>query len=288
MSKYPIRCPECDQELFTDGSYLSAVPYPIRCPKCDQELFTDGSYLSAVPDKPDPEGDKIMKAAETWRDLLNPRLLTSHEPSDRGAFLDLARLIQAGIQKNTEGIEAVEKEIKEVDKRRYEGHLAFLEERQHLYDKIEAVRKLFRNHEKRITELSAWQTIYQVIIDQLPSQVRVYDLERKVDKLEDKVEDTEDTLMVHAALLSPKPHPSLKDPWAWDEDHEEKHPLIPRVSVIRGISDRVIIFSHLDEGDSGFAWGPAIWPACYSGELRQIDLKRSTFLFNLDFPGGDK
>jgi len=79
--------------------------YPIRCPKCHEELLTDGGYLQCAP-KPSPQPDgeglfnEIVRAFKYyWR------------MKSIGAWMDVARAIASRADEGSAQIEAVRKEV---------------------------------------------------------------------------------------------------------------------------------------------------------------------------------
>lgn len=234
--------------------YAGFSPLLSPCPKPDENEEFVEIAIDPPPDRPDPPKDgEIVKLID--REL--PQWVW------REKFRKVARLIQAGIQKNEQG--------------------------------IEALRKLFRNHEERIKENRAnvgelkHFKVKNLEIDASNQNNHHEALKHRVEQLEQQVTELQGDIHLVDAKTDPQPaHSDVA--YAWDKDHKKKHRLRPGRSVVN--------FPERDQRDALFlgietACGNAVlYRPGLEGKLGQslkmVHTENTTWLRNLSFPGGDQ
>lgn len=212
-------------------------------------------------DKPGPQADdEIVKA---WKESY---------PNDRKQGIAVAQVIQTNFNNHQEAIQDLTDCMHGV-------HPSGLK------TEIEAVRKLFRNHEKRLNAIAKTGV-----------EMRVHKLEKERRNLERKVEELEKRLKAHkvaeAIFGELKPQPAVARATRCKDSRNVLHDLKVQRSVVSSIDHKTMLFLGTDkdgevivfvpDGEHDFTsgrYGYNTW-AYQSSEL--------TWLRNLDFPGGGK
>lgn len=238
---------------------MKKTPKMIACPHCDYHFWSDGSMI-----EPDPQadGDEIVKAQEDYESLA---WYKDVHPSDLKKFrMKIARLIQAGIQKNEEGIEVVRKEVggfQEFNAESFKHH-------------IEAIETL----ERKVKSLNDSYETHFGLFHSLTTKPQPEEFEKNV------------PYGIAGGEFKPQTKGGVA--YAWDKDKKKKHPLIPGVSVFSCSKYGQLLYHHSDQyyeqRDVLKHHGYPIVAGRIDPNLYWAHRYACTWLFDLDFPGGDK